>query len=255
MAVITRDADRGRFLARMRARPWSLAIVPLAIVCLALGVVFAAQVLYADRVLPGVTVARINVGSLTSEAAAERLQAEVARPWAASIVTATSEGRAWTTTNGALGVRPDIAAGTATALRFGKAGSLIDRLSAWADALRGQAQVPLTLQAQGDSLERWLALIASDVERSAVSGSLAVGPTGLAVTQPVIGRQLDRVATAASVLAALSLEDREIALAVRTVYPAVDISGGKCVRLLQGKFGTETIYSDDPVKVEPDYTR
>lgn len=34
-----------------------------------------------------------------------------------------------------------------------------------------------------------------------------------------------------------------------TVYPAVDISGGKCVRLLQGKFGTETIYSDDPVKV------
>lgn len=34
-----------------------------------------------------------------------------------------------------------------------------------------------------------------------------------------------------------------------TVFPAIDISDGKCVRLLQGKFGTETIYSDDPVKV------
>lgn len=34
-----------------------------------------------------------------------------------------------------------------------------------------------------------------------------------------------------------------------TVYPAVDISDGKCVRLLQGRFGTETVYSDDPVKV------
>ena len=34
-----------------------------------------------------------------------------------------------------------------------------------------------------------------------------------------------------------------------TVYPAVDISEGRCVRLLQGKFGTETVYSDDPVKV------
>lgn len=34
-----------------------------------------------------------------------------------------------------------------------------------------------------------------------------------------------------------------------TVYPAVDISDGKCVRLLQGMFGTETVYSDDPVKV------
>ena len=34
-----------------------------------------------------------------------------------------------------------------------------------------------------------------------------------------------------------------------TVFPAVDISDGKCVRLLQGRFGTETVYSDDPVKV------
>jgi phosphoribosylformimino-5-aminoimidazole carboxamide ribotide isomerase len=33
------------------------------------------------------------------------------------------------------------------------------------------------------------------------------------------------------------------------VYPAVDISQGRCVRLLQGRFGTETVYSDDPVKV------
>ena len=34
-----------------------------------------------------------------------------------------------------------------------------------------------------------------------------------------------------------------------TVYPAVDISEGRCVRLLQGRFGSETVYSDDPVKV------
>ncbi len=34
-----------------------------------------------------------------------------------------------------------------------------------------------------------------------------------------------------------------------TVYPAVDISEGRCVRLLQGRFGTETVYSDDPLEV------
>jgi phosphoribosylformimino-5-aminoimidazole carboxamide ribotide isomerase len=34
-----------------------------------------------------------------------------------------------------------------------------------------------------------------------------------------------------------------------TVFPAVDISEGRCVRLLQGRFGTETVYSDDPVKI------
>lgn len=34
-----------------------------------------------------------------------------------------------------------------------------------------------------------------------------------------------------------------------SVFAAVDISQGRCVRLLQGRFGSETVYSDDPVEV------
>ena len=30
------------------------------------------------------------------------------------------------------------------------------------------------------------------------------------------------------------------------IYPAIDIKGGKCVRLLQGKFDDVTVYSDNP---------
>jgi len=33
------------------------------------------------------------------------------------------------------------------------------------------------------------------------------------------------------------------------VIPAIDIKDGKCIRLIQGKPGTETVYSDDPVEV------
>ncbi len=33
------------------------------------------------------------------------------------------------------------------------------------------------------------------------------------------------------------------------VIPAIDLRKGKCVRLIQGEAGTETIYSDDPVKM------
>ncbi|HEU4480953.1 MAG TPA: 1-(5-phosphoribosyl)-5-[(5-phosphoribosylamino)methylideneamino]imidazole-4-carboxamide isomerase [Actinomycetota bacterium] len=40
-----------------------------------------------------------------------------------------------------------------------------------------------------------------------------------------------------------------------TVFPAVDISQGRCVRLLQGQFGSETVYSDDPVKVAIGFCR
>jgi vancomycin resistance protein YoaR len=226
VAVITREAGRGRRVARIvRAVQWSLLIAPLTIVCLALAVIFGAQVLYADRALPGVTVAGVDVGSLTRSAAEERLRSELVAPWSESSVVARADGRTWTTTNGALGVRPDMAAAAEAALAFGKDGTLVDRLAAWADALRGGATVPMTLQAQGDALERWLAQLSADVDRAAVSGALAAGPNGLQVTNPIVGQRLDRVATAATVLAATTLGDRVIDLSVRAVYPEVDASG------------------------------
>ena len=30
------------------------------------------------------------------------------------------------------------------------------------------------------------------------------------------------------------------------IFPAIDLRGGKCVRLIQGDFDKETVYSDDP---------
>jgi len=209
----------------LRAITWSLAIIPLTALCVALAIVFAGELLYAERALPGVTVAGVDVGSLTRQATVDRLQAELARPWSDASVTATFAGRSWATTNGALGVRPDLGAAVTAALAYGKAGSLLDRLDAWADALRGDAVVPLTTRAEGDGLEGWLRQIAGDIDRAPVSGALAAGANGLQVTNPIVGRQLDRAATAASVLAARSLGDREIALEVRGVYPAVDESG------------------------------
>ena len=33
------------------------------------------------------------------------------------------------------------------------------------------------------------------------------------------------------------------------VIPAIDLRGGRCVRLYQGDYAQETVYSDDPVEV------
>lgn len=33
------------------------------------------------------------------------------------------------------------------------------------------------------------------------------------------------------------------------IIPAIDLRGGRCVRLRQGNFGAETVYADDPVQV------
>ena len=33
------------------------------------------------------------------------------------------------------------------------------------------------------------------------------------------------------------------------LYPAIDLRGGRCVRLVEGDFDRETVYGDDPVAV------
>ena len=33
------------------------------------------------------------------------------------------------------------------------------------------------------------------------------------------------------------------------LYPAIDLRGGRCVRLYQGDYDQETVYGDDPVAV------
>ncbi|HSD49461.1 MAG TPA: HisA/HisF-related TIM barrel protein, partial [Actinomycetota bacterium] len=33
------------------------------------------------------------------------------------------------------------------------------------------------------------------------------------------------------------------------VIPAIDLRGGKCVRLFRGDYAAETVYDDDPVEV------
>jgi phosphoribosylformimino-5-aminoimidazole carboxamide ribotide isomerase len=38
-----------------------------------------------------------------------------------------------------------------------------------------------------------------------------------------------------------------------TIYPAIDIKGGRCVRLTQGRADQETVYNDNPVEVAKEF--
>ena len=35
------------------------------------------------------------------------------------------------------------------------------------------------------------------------------------------------------------------------IYPAIDIRGGRCVRLTEGRFDAETVFADDPAETSP----
>ena len=222
MAVAARSGEQTR---APRRGVWMLAVAPIAVVALAVGAAYAADAVYAQRALPGMTVGGIEIGSMEPSAIRDHLSTELAAPWATSTVALVDESRTWQTTNAALGIAPDIDAAVTVALNYGKTGTVLDRIGAWIDAVRGQANVPFAMHAKGDALDRWVAAAARDTDRASVSGELRVGTTGLQVTHPALGREVDRVGTVAALLSADSLGDREVTLRVRTSYPAVDASG------------------------------
>jgi vancomycin resistance protein YoaR len=222
MAVFARSGQQAQ---TSRRGAWKFAVAPIAVIALAVGAAFAVNAAYATRALPGMTVGGVEIGSLESAAIRERLGSELAAPWATSNVALVDSARTWHATNADLGIAPDIDAAVSTAISYGKAGSIVDRLSAWIDAVRGQANVPFAMRANGDALDRWVAAAARDIDRPSVSGELRLGSAGLDVTQPVLGREVDRVSTVAALLSADSLGDRQVDLRVRTSYPAVDASG------------------------------
>ncbi len=225
MAVLTHGARHGVDGLRQRPdlSPFLLAV--LGAIALPLTIAVSANVAYADRALPGVRVAGVGVASLTRAEAAARLEGALARPFADGTVVLAYGGRTWRATNAALGLRPEVAAAAETAVAYGKSGSLLDRLEAWPAALRGQVDVPVAPEADGDALDRWLRGVATDIDRAAVSGSLAVDPTGLVVTEPAVGRHLDRAAAMAAVLAPRARSSAHLELSVTRTYPEVDETG------------------------------
>lgn len=225
MTAVLLPAERaahGSPTVRSALRPVAASALAAALL-LALGTVAASSLdaEYAERVLPGVAVGGVAVGSLDAAALRARL-ATVAAVWPPAAIEVAFDGRAWLASDESLGLAPDLDAAMLAALTYGKTAPLAPRLAAWRDALVGSVRVPLPLRATGDRLARWIDTLAREVERPVVEGSLAVGPGGLEVTPPAAGRYVDRRALEAALRAAAGPGDRRVALPIREIHPALD---------------------------------
>ena len=223
MAVFARSGEGSARVTRLLS--WKLIAPIVAVLVTLVLAAFAAQAVYASRALPGVSVGGVAIGSLEAAAIRARLTTELAAPWAAARVTVSDGTHTWLTTNGELGIAPDLDGAVAAAIAYGKQGQLTARVGACIDALRGDARVPFAMTAQGDRLDRWVANVAREVDRAPVSGELRITYTGIEGVAPQLGRTVDRGATVAALLAADTLGPRDVALRVRTAYPEVDASG------------------------------
>src|SRR5256712_12723667 len=105
MALFARSGEQA---SSRRRSPWKLLLAPLVVLGMALGFAVAAEAAYAQRALPGMSVGGIAVGSLEKAALRDRLDHEIAAPWAGATVTLAGGERSWRGGEAGLGGPPQI---------------------------------------------------------------------------------------------------------------------------------------------------
>ena len=145
---------------------------------------------YAGRILPGVSVAGIDVGGLTPGQASVQLLERISYPTSGKIVLRDKE-RMWVASPAELGMTLDPAATARLAFQMGRSGPLYQRLRDQIDAAyAGQDLAPIMVF-DGPTAFIYLQKIAKEIDHPAVDASLSLNGTEVVVTPGQAGRQLN----------------------------------------------------------------
>jgi vancomycin resistance protein YoaR len=192
------------------------------IFALALAGTFAAtRIWYAGRILPGVSVAGLDVGGLTPRAASARLAETITYPQNGKILLRDGE-KVWIASPGELGLALDPEASAQAAFRIGRSGQAIERVKGQFEALSAGLNLPPNLIFDQGTAFRYLNRIAKEIDKPAVDASLGLNGTEVVVTPGQVGRSLD--VQSALVLVTLqmqSLRDGVLDLTINESAPVI----------------------------------
>ena len=171
------------------------------IVALWLVATIGVRVAYADRILPGTTMAGLNVGARSDEEA-RRVVGTLASQ---QPVTVTAAGRRFVVDPAAVGYSVDVAASVARARAAGRQGTP-SAFGSTITALIAPRQLEPVFRADRARLAAQIAEIAQAVDRRGRAGTVRVDRAatgGIAVSAPRAQRTLQRAAAARALLSAL----------------------------------------------------
>jgi len=208
-------AQGGRGRPRQR-RLRRLAVITGAVLAAWLAVTVGVRLAYADKILPGTTMAGLSLGGRSPERARELLAAALAREQSVRL---TADGRRFVVRASEVGYRIDVPASAERARSAGRDGPLAGLWSTLASLSAPRKLEPVVHVNHRRIAER-IAEIARAVDRPATTGALIADPNAVGMVRalaPRAGRTLDRADTVAAVVAAL--HDRRpgpVALSVQT---------------------------------------
>lgn len=178
-----------------------------------------------DRMMPGVTVAGVDVGGLTREAAVAAVKAAVAQRLNAPI-RITAGGTTWTTSAAALGEQLNIVGAVDQAESVSGGMGWVDRVWHRVRHTPVNAAFDVAARTSPDAVAALVANIAKSTDVSPRdAGVNLVGTSGVVFVRSRNGLAVDQKAAVRSIRAAVARGHSEITLPVQQVKPKVSDAG------------------------------
>jgi lipoprotein-anchoring transpeptidase ErfK/SrfK len=224
---------RGRHAKRTVGSIVAVVAIAAGILLLALGGVAFAAYRYdqasADRILPGVTIAGVDVGGMTRAQAIDAVDRAAATRLSATL-TVRAAGQTWTVTPSELGERADVEVAVDGALSDSSSVGFLARV--W-HRIRHEpmgVEIELRYGLEGSATQQLVATVAGAVARAPSDAAIEVVDRQVRFTHAHAGLALNRTRAARRIVAALNAGATDVRLPVKRVAPKVpDAKLGKSI--------------------------
>jgi lipoprotein-anchoring transpeptidase ErfK/SrfK len=209
---------------RRAGRVWKVAVVCLVVLALLGGGTAYAAYRYdrsvADRILPGVTVAGVDVGDLTREEAIRRVRALADERLLAEMTVRTGDAT-WTVTPAELGMTADVEGAVDQAFAFADGMSLVSRLYHRLADEPVEQGFDLVFAYDEAAVRTFVQDAAEEVFRPPVDAEFALEDGEIVTRRSEEGQELKTEVVAGRILRALEHEGTTVDAPLRTLVPAV----------------------------------
>lgn len=228
-----------------------------------LGFISIDQILHAGRILPGISVAGIDVAGLTTEQSAKKL-AENFSFSAGNTFTLTYADLTWQARPEELGIHFDEQASARQAFAFGRSGPLGRFLGYQLAGRHADHSLPAVIVFDQQQAANYLAVVSSEYDQPVKEANLALDGTRISALPGQVGRQLDVPASlelisqqlSQGASGALTLVVHEIQPEIQDASPFVEaaqqiLSRPFTMELPQGQADGRSPFSISPEKLAP----
>jgi vancomycin resistance protein YoaR len=179
------------------------------------------NLLFSGRIFPGVTMAGVDLTSMTPEQASSALSQNLTYPTTGKVVFRHGD-KVWVVTPAELGMVFDAGTSMQRAYDVGRQGGVFNALAGQLNAWQGGLDLKPIIMFDERVAHGYLQNIAAQIDQPVIETDLHLDGTNVVYTQGQIGRLLNVDATLAKLLAQLSaFRDGEVQLVVEEQSPVV----------------------------------